>query len=354
MKDIIEELLAAAKRAEEELGLDWRTSWSRMSMESPDAVKLELSRREVLERISAGAATLGAVTAGEDGLSIGTPDGGLARVVLAGAGRLLCVVSSVADLRRQPEHGSELISQAIMGETLAELERQGDWSFVKMEDEYHGWVRSWYVTETDERRVGDFSSRADARVEASVAYVLSSPDPSSIPVTDVTAGTWVVTQGKAGSYVEVTLPGGKSGFLLGDALASPAASDDLRTRILERARHFAGVTYVWGGTSGKGFDCSGLIKRVFLMEGIGLPRDADLQSRVGERIEAGGLDAVRPADLLFFGENGRITHVAIAMGEGRFIHSFGDVRVNSYVEDDPLFEGKLAGKLLFATDVIDG
>ncbi|MCU0639288.1 MAG: C40 family peptidase, partial [Candidatus Krumholzibacteria bacterium] len=102
----------------------------------------------------------------------------------------------------------------------------------------------------------------------------------------------------------------------------------------------------------KGFDCSGLVKRVFLMEGIRLPRDASQQALIGAHVGAENRGGAGPADLLFFGEGGRVTHVAISLGGGRFIHAQGEVRINSLGEDDPLFEEKLAGKLLFARSVI--
>ena len=56
--------------------------------------------------------------------------------------------------------------------------------------------------------------------------------------------------------------------------------------------------------------------------------------------------------LLYFGEGGRITHVAISLGEGRFIHSYGDVRINSLLENDPAYEEKLAKIYLFSRDLL--
>ncbi|HSG28121.1 MAG TPA: NlpC/P60 family protein [Candidatus Krumholzibacterium sp.] len=356
MKKVLERVIEHNAALEKEMGFDWRSTWSRAVPDPAGSVVMEISRKEILERVASGVEGFDLLSSGDGEVVLRSTEGIGVTFRLAGSsgGKVLWVVSSVADLRRGPDHGAELITQAIMGETLTPLEHRGDWFFVRMDDDYHGWVRSWYVAETDSGEVSSFLSSADSRIEASVAYVLSAPVPASIPVTDVTAGTPVKTGVRQGDLIEVALPGGKAGYVVVSALESPALSSSLRERIIERAAHFAGITYVWGGTCGKGFDCSGLIKRVFLMEGMSLPRDADQQSAVGARIPLGEVDRALAGDLLFFGENGRITHVAIAMGDGRFIHAYGDVRVNSYRPGDPLFEEKLAGKLLFATRPIEG
>ncbi|MCK4538211.1 MAG: C40 family peptidase [Candidatus Krumholzibacteria bacterium] len=355
MKRLLEILIDNLARSRDELGFDWRTCWSRVTPESDGRVVVDVSRPEQLEVLESVSVDFG-VMGKSPGELVMRSRGGvevIGRVAGASSGTVLWVVSSVADLRREPEHSAELLTQAIMGETLILLETRGDWFFVMTDDHYHGWIRSWYVSETSVEAVRLFAERADARVEASVAYVLSSPEETSIPVTDVTAGTRVKVELRKNGFATVQLPGGKSGFLKDDALIDPVCSKDRRSRIVERVGHFAGIPYIWGGTSAKGFDCSGLVKRVFEMEGVDLPRDADQQSVLGRMIPYEDLGAALPGDLLFFGEGGKITHVSIALGKGRFVHAYGDVRFNSYLPDDSLYEEKLAGKLLFGRSIID-
>jgi hypothetical protein len=83
--------------------------------------------------------------------------------------------------------------------------------------------------------------------------------------------------------------------------------------------------YLWGGTLGPDFDCSGLVQTAFARVGVWLPRDAYLQERfcqpVAVRPEQTSL--LRPGDLLFFGTPRRCTHVGLHLGEGRYLHSSG-------------------------------
>lgn len=79
-------------------------------------------------------------------------------------------------------------------------------------------------------------------------------------------------------------------------------------------------TYLWGGTVGPNFDCSGLVQTAFAALGIRLPRDSYQQE---DFVEAVALDELQPGDLLFFGQGDRPDHVSLYLGEGRYIHSSG-------------------------------
>jgi NlpC/P60 family/Bacterial dipeptidyl-peptidase Sh3 domain len=87
--------------------------------------------------------------------------------------------------------------------------------------------------------------------------------------------------------------------------------------------------YLWGGTVGPNYDCSGLIQHAFSTQGIWLPRDAYQQEAFVQNIENPGdrpedLVAVLEAgDLLFFGTPLKATHVALYLGNGSYIHSSG-------------------------------
>jgi hypothetical protein len=87
--------------------------------------------------------------------------------------------------------------------------------------------------------------------------------------------------------------------------------------------------------SGKGFDCSGFTQTVFRHNGFLLPRDANMQVELGEEVSfEDGFAQVQPGDLLYFGGNGRITHVGISLGGARFIHASSYVMMNSLDEAD--------------------
>jgi cell wall-associated NlpC family hydrolase len=78
--------------------------------------------------------------------------------------------------------------------------------------------------------------------------------------------------------------------------------------------------YLWGGTVGPNYDCSGLIQTAFAAVGIWLPRDAYQQEAFVQPI---ALDELQSGDLVFFGTPERATHVGLYLGEQCYIHSSG-------------------------------
>jgi cell wall-associated NlpC family hydrolase len=83
--------------------------------------------------------------------------------------------------------------------------------------------------------------------------------------------------------------------------------------------------YLWGGTLGPDFDCSGLVQAAFAQAGVWLPRDAYLQERFCRpvAVRPGQVQLLRPGDLVFFGSPQRCTHVGLHLGGGRYLHSSG-------------------------------
>ncbi|MDE0041512.1 MAG: C40 family peptidase [Candidatus Poribacteria bacterium] len=79
-------------------------------------------------------------------------------------------------------------------------------------------------------------------------------------------------------------------------------------------------SYLWGGTVGPNFDCSGLVQAAFASVGIWLPRDAYQQE---DFIHPVAVHDVERGDLIFFGSEERATHVGLYIGEGEYIHSSG-------------------------------
>ncbi|MBW4459844.1 MAG: C40 family peptidase [Nodosilinea sp. WJT8-NPBG4] len=79
-------------------------------------------------------------------------------------------------------------------------------------------------------------------------------------------------------------------------------------------------TYLWGGTIGPNYDCSGLMQAAFASVGIRLPRDSYQQEAFTRPIS---WDELLPGDLIFFGTPERTKHVALYLGQGNYIHSSG-------------------------------
>ena len=78
--------------------------------------------------------------------------------------------------------------------------------------------------------------------------------------------------------------------------------------------------YLWGGTVGPNYDCSGLMQAAFQSAGIWLPRDSYQQADFLEPIAIADL---QPGDLIFFAKVDRVTHVALYLGNEQYIHSSG-------------------------------
>lgn len=106
--------------------------------------------------------------------------------------------------------------------------------------------------------------------------------------------------------------------------SSAPASSSKGQSIVNTAKKYLGVPYVWGGTSPRGFDCSGLVQYVCKQNGISLSRTAAEQSKNGKYVSRENL---QPGDLVFFASGSRISHVGIYIGNGNMIHSpqTGDV-----------------------------
>lgn len=107
-----------------------------------------------------------------------------------------------------------------------------------------------------------------------------------------------------------------------EALAGvrPQDSEGLRASLVETARSYLGVPYLWGGTTAQGFDCSGLTMSVYRLNGLQLPRSSRDQYEAGTPVS---VDALQRGDLLFFATSGpgRVSHVGLYVGDGAFIHA---------------------------------
>lgn len=99
-----------------------------------------------------------------------------------------------------------------------------------------------------------------------------------------------------------------------------SASD--KKKLLDYAKYFKGGKYVWGGTSPKGFDCSGYVQYLYKKHNVNLPRTAWAQSKKGMSVNKNDL---QKGDLLFFLTDKKrgipVTHVGIYIGNGEFIHA---------------------------------
>lgn len=111
------------------------------------------------------------------------------------------------------------------------------------------------------------------------------------------------------------------------------------SRLRSIADSYLGVPYRYGGTNRRGLDCSGLVYLVFReLNRARMPRSTRRLKRLGRLVQRANL---RPGDLVFFatGRSGRVNHVGIYMGNGRFVHAsaskgviYSDMQGSYYVK----------------------
>jgi cell wall-associated NlpC family hydrolase len=94
--------------------------------------------------------------------------------------------------------------------------------------------------------------------------------------------------------------------------------DPVRAQVVFTAIQMVGAPYRWGGSSPDGFDCSGLVQFAYSNAGLRLPRTAAEQLDASTPVP---LEKAEAGDLLFFRDGSRTSHVAIYLGQGRFVHA---------------------------------
>lgn len=244
---------------------------------------------------------------------------------------------SVCNIRFHSSYSAEMVTQALMGTPLKILKKAGGWLLVQTPDRYIGWVDLDAIEMKSESDHERWKASPRLFYTGKTGDIFQDQDGKMV-ISDIVPGCIIELTGEtAGSYI-VSLPDGRSGYIPRNSAIPFERLDDKillnSTNLVKTAESFMGVPYLWGGTSSKGFDCSGFVKTIYYLNGIIISRDASLQFRHGIRIRRAAIpDSLKPGDLLFFGTGGRgrprPTHVAMYIGDTEFIHSSGMVRVNS-------------------------
>ncbi|MBZ4644689.1 MAG: hypothetical protein JG777_178 [Clostridia bacterium] len=198
------------------------------------------------------------------------------------------VTGSCVNIREQPNTSCKVLGQLYRGEKVKVLGRSDEWIKISYNDNVEGWMHGAYIS-------------------------IRNPEVS-----------------RSGGQVDR----GTSGSLAAD--------------IIGFSKKFLGVPYKYGGTSPKGFDCSGFTQYVFKHFGININRVAHDQSEHGKKVDKKDL---APGDLVFFGnvKTGYIDHVGIYVGDNQFIHASSP---GSDVKYDSLNEGYYQRKYITARRII--
>lgn len=270
---------------------------------------------------------------------------------------------SVGNIRSNPRHSAELSTQVLMGHQVTIWDKDGYWYYVQTPDDYLGWIDGGGIVVLDASELAGYQQAEKVMYMDDFGFCYENPDTKGPIVSDLVAGDILQKIDQYENFIRVSLPDGRAGYIeaaearLLDELSKAGIPEwaDLENT----AYQFMGRPYLWGGTSGKGVDCSGFTKMVYYLNGLELPRDASQQVRSGIEVSLDEeLSQLQPGDLLFFGYKGedgkkdRVTHVGIHIGNGRMIHSSQRVQIESLMPDDPDFAPNRRETLLTAKRMI--
>ncbi len=212
-------------------------------------------------------------------------------------------------------------SQMLLGDGVLVLATSGGWAKIAVHDQstpldargYPGWVPIVQLS-----AVAPPKAQYVATVIASTAWLSQ----GGVQAIEASFGTRLPVMGVYGSIVHLALPGGAimDAALSAVVMTSPGspARPATAAAVIASARQFLGVRYLWAGTAGFGFDCSGLMYNVFKVHGVMLPRDAQDQAVVGRAVTRA---ALQPGDLVFLASGGVVHHVALYIGSGMLLDS---------------------------------
>lgn len=274
------------------------------------------------------------------------------------------VILSVGNIRTKPGHSQEMATQTLMGTPLRLLEKKGGWYRVQTSDQYIGWTEDDTFQKVTQDALNEWIASEKVIYTSNSGSVFEKPDEKSNTISDISAGNILKKMNSFKQFTEVQFADGRQGWVKTEEITSftmwKTQNVPSATELLQTAKRFMGVPYLWGGTSYKGVDCSGFTKMTFFTHGIQLPRDASQQVHAGFAVDTDTtLKNLEPGDLLFFGEHAtdikpeKVTHVGIYMGDNKIIHSSGRVRIESLKRGEPTFNEYRLKSFLSARRVLN-
>lgn len=249
-----------------------------------------------------------------------------------------------ANIYEEQSYKSAIVTQSVLWEKLEVLSRVKNYSQIRCEDNYEGWISNHQIC------IPDFGYSLKM-VTGRNCFVYENKGKNYPVIRNMGAGSYIAPLNENNGWIEIILPDGKKGWVRKNSINLKAGSE--RECLIYYATRLLGIPYFWGGKTTAGLDCSGFIQLVHKLTGLKIRRDSQQQfddaRPVGNNFSDG-----QPGDLLFFSENrNKITHVALKLPDDMVIHARGMVKTNSLNKNNPLFDAVLKEEFIEVKTFLD-
>jgi gamma-D-glutamyl-L-lysine dipeptidyl-peptidase len=239
-------------------------------------------------------------------------------------------------LRQEQRLIGDLETQALYGQKVVILKDQGEWLKVAVKGQptprnalgYPGWVPRRQLT--FDTSLDAYKGKPFAQTDTKSTKLYNNRGLSS-PFIKLSYATRLPVVGHSADAIKVATPEDGQKWLratdatvYGSAASIPAPAG---RHLVRTAKMFLGVPYLWAGTSGYGFDCSGFTYTVHRANGITIPRDTISREELIQPIYGRPIRAyknLQPGDLAYFAYQngtGMVHHVGMYIGDGKMIHA---------------------------------
>ena len=243
----------------------------------------------------------------------------MAAYVAVGPG---CTTGSSLRLRAEASTSSDIVTTLDKSVAVAILDDSTEGWYKIAYEGNTGYVSADYLL-VDQDNVFE----TYGRVNSDGVNVRSGASTESEVLATVDADTIVTVNGLVDGWYDVTCKYGTEGYIRSDFLdLTESSASSSGSAIVDTAKSYLGVRYVYGGASPSGFDCSGFTMYVYQQYGYSLPHSATSQWQSGLGAQVWSIGALQPGDLVFFNDPSRnagkaCSHAGIYIGNGQFVHA---------------------------------